>query len=160
MGLDAVAGPMARASRRAARPETRGGRPNALFVVAGIELPPAELSGLADLLTVRFPWGSLLRGVLGLDPRAQAGLASLVRPGGAVEALVSIEERDGLGDLGHWRTGGGLVESWSECGFALEEIRPAQPSEVAGSGSSWARRLGALSADGRRVTRLRLCRLP
>lgn len=160
MGLDAVAGPMARASRRAARPETRGGRPNALFAVAGIEAPPAELFGLADLVTVRFPWGSLLRGVLGLDPRAQAGLASLVRPGGSVEALVSIEPCDGQGDLRQWLADGCLVASWSECGFELEEIRPARPSEVAASGSSWARRLGAISADGRRVTRLRLSRLP
>jgi 16S rRNA (adenine(1408)-N(1))-methyltransferase len=160
VGLDAVAAPMARASRRAARAETRGGRPNVLFVVAGIEAPPAELIGRADLVTVRFPWGSLLRGLLGLDPPAMAGLSSLVAPGGSLDALVSIEARDGLGDARRSLTDGRLAASWSGSGFEVEEIRPARPSEVAASGSSWARRLGAISADGRRVMRFRLSRLP
>lgn len=160
VGLDAVARPMAAASLRAARSQARGGLANVLFVVAGVEAPPAEFAGRANLVTVRFPWGSLLRGVLGLDHRAQAGLSSLVGPGGSIEALVSIEPRDGLGDLARTLTNGHLVESWAESGFALDEIRPARPSEVAASGSSWARRLGATSADGRRATRLRLSRLP
>ena len=160
VGLDAVAQPMATASRRAARAEARGGLANVVFVVAGVEAPPVELVGRANLVTVRFPWGSLLRGVLGLDRRAQAGLSSLVGPGGAIEALVSIEPRDGRDDLARALRNGQLAESWASSGFALDEIRPARPSEVAASGSSWARRLRATSADGRRATRLRLSRLP
>lgn len=151
---------MTQASRRAARAASRDGRPNALFIVAGVEAPPVELIGLADLVTVRFPWGSLLRGLLGLDPRAMAGLSSLVAPCGSLEALVSIEPRDGLGDALGSLTDGQLAASWSESGFALDEIRLARPSEVAASGSSWARRLGATATDRRRVTRLRLSRLP
>ncbi len=161
MGLDAVAAPMADASRRAARPAGRGGRPNALFVVAGVETPPAELVGRADLVTVNLPWGSLLRAVLGLDARAAAGLASLVRPGGALEALVSVERRDGLGDLlGEAASDGRLRAAWAELGFRLAELGPAGPAEVLASGSSWARRLGVPAGAGRRVLRLRLVRLP
>ena len=55
--------------RRDARPPARGGRPNALFVVAAAEAPPRELIGLADEVRILFPWGSLLRGVLGQDNR-------------------------------------------------------------------------------------------
>jgi 16S rRNA (adenine(1408)-N(1))-methyltransferase len=161
VGLDAVAAPMADASRRAARPAARGGRPNVLFVVAGVEVPPVELVGRADLVTVDLPWGSLLRGVLGLDARAAAGLASLVRPGGALEALVSIEPRDGLGDLlGHGAADDRLATAWAGLEFRLTELRPAEPREVLASGSSWARRLGATAGDRRRVTRLCLRRLP
>jgi 16S rRNA (adenine(1408)-N(1))-methyltransferase len=151
---------MARSSRRAARTERRGGGANALFIVAGIEAPPPELVGRADLVTVRFPWGSLLRGLLGLDPRAMAGLTSLVAPGGSVAALISIEARDGLDDVHPMQTDRRLAESWARSGFELEEVRSARPWEVAASGSSWARRLGATSAEGRPVTRLRLSRLP
>jgi hypothetical protein len=89
-----------------------------------------------------------------------AGLSSLVAPGGTIEALVSIEARDGLGDVYRSLMDGQLAATWSALGFELDERRPARPSEVAASGSSWARRLGATSADRRRVTRLRLCRLP
>jgi hypothetical protein len=98
--------------------------------------------------------------VLGLDARAQAGLVSLLAPSGSIDALVSVEARDGLGDLDGWLTERSLGAKWSELGFELTEIRPARPSEVEASGSSWARRLGAVTADRRRVTRLRLCRLP
>lgn len=161
VGLDAVAAPMADASRRAARPAARGGRPNALFVVAAIESPPVELVGRADLVTVRFPWGSLLRGTLALEPRAMAGLASLAGPAGRLEALVSVETRDGLGDLAvASRDEARLSAAWAALGFELDELRLAHSAEVVASGSSWARRLGATSADGRRVTRLRLSRLP
>ena len=47
--------------------------PNALFVVAAAERVPAELHGLADELTILFPWGSLLRGALALDERRRGG---------------------------------------------------------------------------------------
>ncbi len=160
IGLDAVAVPMADSSRRAARTQSRGGHPNALFIVGGVEAPPVELVGRADLVTVQFPWASLLRGLLGLEPRARAGLASLVAPGGGLQALVSIEARDGLEDLRWSLTDGHLATSWAESGFALDEIRPATPADVVASGSSWARRLRATSPDARRVTRLRLSRLP
>ncbi len=161
IGLDAVAGAMTDASRRSARSVARGGVDNALFCVAGIEAPPRELVGRGDLVTVRFPWGSLLRGVLGVDPAARAGLASLVAPAGSIDALVSIEGRDGLPDLLHTtddRTR--LAEAWRAEGFVVDDLRSASKGEVAASGSTWARRLGATSAERRRVVRFRLSRLP
>ena len=152
---------MAEASRRAARPEPRDGLPNALFVVAAIEAPPPELANLAGIVTVAFPWGSLLRGVLGGDPRAMAGLGGLVRTGGRIEALVSIAQRDGLGDLA-WRLDdrAELEDAWSGLGFAVEELRAARPDELAASGSTWAKRLGVRSPARRSATRLVLRRLP
>jgi 16S rRNA (adenine(1408)-N(1))-methyltransferase len=159
VGLDAVAAPMARASRRAARPPDRGGRPNVLFVVAAIEEPPDELVGRADLVTVNLPWGSLLRGVLGLEVRATSGLASLVRPGGALTAVVSVEPRDGLGDLlqaaqsDKW-----LRAAWEKHGFRLAAPERADRPKIAAIGSSWARRLSAPDSASRAFVRLRLIR--
>lgn len=161
IGLDAAAGPMAEASRRAARTGARGGLPNALFVVAGIETPPPELVGRADAVSVILPWGSLLAGVLGVEPRAMTGLASLVGPGGSLEALVSVEGRDGLTGLGDDALSTARLErAWAGQRFALVDVRPAEPAEIAATGSSWAKRLGATSLDGRHVTRLRVSRLP
>ena len=71
---------MATASRRAAARPSRGGLPNALFVVAAVEATPAELDGVADLVTVHFPWGSLLRGLLGADPAIMSSLTRVLRP--------------------------------------------------------------------------------
>ncbi len=69
IGIDASAAAMAEASRRAARPAARGGVANALFVVAAAERPPIELLGIADEVTINFPWGSLLRGALAMRRR-------------------------------------------------------------------------------------------
>src|SRR5262245_59849013 len=87
---------MAESSRRAARPARKGGLPNAGFIVAAAETPPAEIAGIADLVTVQFPWGSLLRGVVGRDEAVARGLAALVAEHGALELLLAPAERDGL----------------------------------------------------------------
>jgi 16S rRNA (adenine(1408)-N(1))-methyltransferase len=135
---------MADSSRRAARTEKKGGRPNALFVVASAERPPTELRGLADELTIAFPWGSLLRGALALDDDAALGIAALLRPGGTAEILLSVTERDAL-DVPPLtdRTGAGVAARWSALGLCVERFRPATAREIAATRSTWARRLAA-----------------
>ena len=154
---------MAESSLRAARSERRGGLPNALFVVAAAECPPDELAGIADELTILFPWGSLLRGILALDDAAAAGVARLVRAGGRVEAMVSITERDGLGlqplcleDRAR------IAVRWACHGLVLEEFAPAPPGQIAATGSTWARRLDASGARsaGRRPDKTALAPRP
>ena len=134
---------MAQSSRRA----SRGGPANALFVVAAAERVPAELSSLADELTIVFPWGSLLRGTLALDNAAAAcaGIASLLAPGGVATAFVSIEDRDGLELPRHDADGAceSLRERWSRHGLELCTLRPATAAELEATRSTWARRLAA-----------------
>jgi 16S rRNA (adenine(1408)-N(1))-methyltransferase len=145
---------MAESSRRAAR--GRGGRrtPNAWFLVEATERLPGSLAGAASLVTVTMPWGTLLRGVLGLDASVLGGVASVVAPGGRVEILASVVPPDsveGLSALGHdaeTRIGA----AWALVGFELVSMRPATAEDLRAARSSWARRLG-----GRPVWRLDLC---
>jgi len=143
LGLDANATAMTQASRRAARPARKGGLPNAAFVVAAAEMPPAELTGLADLVTVRFPWGSLLRGVVGRDPAVSAGIAGLVAPGGALEVLVAPIERDGLDGVPTSTDGlaARAAGAFAGHGFAVAGVHLLTADEVRATGSTWARRL-------------------
>jgi len=145
VGVDANAAGMAEASRKAAR---RNALPNALFVVAAAENPPPGLDGLADALRVNFPWGSLLRGVIGHDDAVLAGAAALLAPGAQATALVSVVERDGVPAIPD-----DLAERYAAHGLRLAERRPVTAEEVAASGSSWAKRLRAGAA--RPVTLLR-----
>ena len=140
---------MAKASRRASRPPRKGGLRNTLFVVASAEALPVALAGVADLVTVNLPWGSLLRGALALDDRAAAGVASLVAPGGAVEMLLAPAARDHLdGDVSvESRLGGSLEADWAALGLTLCEARPATQADLAAAQTTWARRLGV--AGGR-----------
>jgi hypothetical protein len=134
---------MADASRRA----SRRGPANALFVVAAAEQIPPELRGVADELTIDFPWGSLLRGALALDDAAEAarGIASMLAPAGLATAIVSIEDRDGLG-LPRLDADGAceaLRDRWLAAGLEVCDLRRATADEIAATSSSWARRLGA-----------------
>ena len=143
LGLDANAASMAEASRRAARPRPKGGAPNARFVVAAAEAAPLELAGIADLVTVRFPWGSLLRGVVGRDEAVAAGVAKLVASGGTLELLLAPIERDGLDGVP--TSGEGLVAgaaaAFRPLGFEIEHVGRPTAAEVRATGSTWFKRL-------------------
>ena len=154
LGLDANAASMAESSRRAARPVRKGGIPNAAFVVGAAEMPPAELAGTADLVTVRFPWGSLLRGVVGRDAAVAAGLAALVGARGALELLVAPIERDGLDAMptNAGALAAGAAAAFRAHGFEVDGVCEPSAAEIRATGSTWARRLD------RRATLIRLVR--
>jgi len=145
IGLDAHAPAMVEASRRAARPALKGGLPNAMFLLAAAEAIPLELYAIADLVTVRFPWGSLLRGCVGLDDAAAAGITRLVKPGGELEILLAPADRDGLAGIPTepGEVAASVAATFGRRGFKLLEARPATATEIRASGSSWARRLVA-----------------
>jgi 16S rRNA (adenine(1408)-N(1))-methyltransferase len=152
IGIDADAASMRETSRRAARPPTKGGVPNALFVVAAVGSLPEELDGVADDVCITFPWGSLLNGVLGSDAAVLDGIARIAKPGAEIRALASVTERDRLGvsvDVDPW--------AYGTHGLRLLETRPATLVEISATNSSWAKRLRA--GVDRPVTSLRWVRV-
>jgi 16S rRNA (adenine(1408)-N(1))-methyltransferase len=117
-----------------------------VFVAAGVEMLPHELVGLADLVTVRFPWGSLLRGALGLDASSAAAVARLVAPAGALEMTVSVQDRDAVG-LGRPAGPFGdrdierIRRAYTRLELELCDVRPLGLEDLTDLHSSWARRL-------------------
>ena len=156
IGTDADAASMAEASRRAARPVRKGGSPNAIFVVAAAEAPPAELAGRAALVTIILPWGSLLRGVLGTDPAVLDGIVELIAPGGQVEIVLAPSDRDLLGWPDDASLEASVGEAWGGRGMSLCAVERMDVPAVAALPSTWARRLGragwrlVLTRDGER----------
>ena len=141
IGVDAAAASMAESSRRADR---RGPR-NALYLAAGVEaLASSRLAGTADLVTVTLPWGSLLRGVLGLDEAALGGIVATAKPGGRLEVLASVVPSDGIVGLECLddAAASAVAEAWRAAGLRLVGMRPATRADMESAGSSWARRLG------------------
>jgi 16S rRNA (adenine(1408)-N(1))-methyltransferase len=164
LGMDASAAGMAEASRRSARSVRKGGLANTMFVLAAAEAPPTVLAGVANAVTVLFPWGSLLRGVLGGDAAVAAGLDSLVAPDGSIELLLAPAPRDGLDGLPTATPAivAATARTFAPFGFELVEGRRATDDEVRAAGSTWARRLGVAGRRGavedRSVTLVRLAR--
>jgi 16S rRNA (adenine(1408)-N(1))-methyltransferase len=144
IGIDANASGMAESSRLAVRPRPGRDAPNAIFLVEAAEALPGPLAGAASLVTITMPWGSLLRGVLGLDRIALRGVASVVGRDGRVVVLVSVTPADHVHDL--FELGQlaqpAIAEAWRSVGFELESMRLASAEDLRASRSSWARRLG------------------
>jgi len=148
IGVDANAAGMRPSARRASHV------PNAAFAVAAAEALPPDLDGIADRVTVQFPWGSLLRGILSADGAVLANLARVAAPGATLTILWSLVARD-RGTIGPVparpdETG------YTAAGFDIRELGVASVSDVGSCGSTWAKRLRA-GAD-RPVTLLRAVR--
>jgi 16S rRNA (adenine(1408)-N(1))-methyltransferase len=109
-----------------------------MFVVSAVENLPDELGAIAVEVRITFPWGSLLRGVVGADGAALAGIARIAKPGAEIRALFSITAHDGL-DLP-----AGLDHAAYETrGMRIVEERAATRTEIEATHSSWAKRLRA-----------------
>ena len=144
IGIDANAAAIAESSRLASRGSGAGRLSNVLFLVAPAEALPGPLGAVASIVTVVMPWGSLLRGVLGLDDVVLRGIASIVVPGGRVEILVSVTPADAAAGLAplDGDAMAGIAAAWAAAGFELLSMRPAALDDVRQARSSWARRLG------------------
>ena len=145
VGVDALAEPMEASASRAARKPARGGAENALFVACDALAPPAALAGRASLVTVNYPWGSLLRAVGEPDVAALRRVADLLAPGGRIVALLnasasedsSYAERLELPPLDVDR----LVPGWEAVGLSVEEARRLAPGEEPPHRTTWGQRL-------------------
>ena len=122
VGVDAIADNLTDASRRASL--------NALFGRLALEDAPGDLAGLADSLTVLFPWGSLLRAVLSPDPSGLARLRKLCKPGADVRFVFE-----------HSLAPAPLEAAYREAALALIG-RPLSVEEARALPTTWAKKLG------------------
>jgi len=122
IGVDAVTENLRDASRRAAA--------NALFGRLALADAPGDLAGLADRLTVLFPWGSLLDAVTGRDQPGLERLRGLCRPGAEVRFLLELPSGPGA-----------LERRLVEAGLDLR-ARPVTIEEARALPTTWAKKLG------------------
>ena len=164
VGMDPNAGGMAEHARRAGRTSAggkpaRGGRPNCVYVAASIEQPPDALAGLAQAITVNFPWAALLEIVLGLreDGVGTLGgaLDALAAPDCAVQFLVNeVTDLPGIPVVDPAMLRERLAPALVAAHFTLGDTGWLQPG--ARVRSRWGGRL--TRGSGRRVVRLRAAR--
>lgn len=81
LGLDACRENLSAASRKAPS--------NALYVIANAYALPCALHGLATHITIHFPWGSLLAGLLVGHPALTSGLVAVARPGAHIDVWLN-----------------------------------------------------------------------
>ena len=114
---------------------------NVAFLVEGVERLPGALTGIADEVTVHFPWGSLLRGLIAADSVVLAPIAALLKAGGELRLVVSASARDAMDELTPELIGA-RAGVFRDHGLELVTARWATPADVLASRSTWAKRLG------------------
>jgi 16S rRNA (adenine(1408)-N(1))-methyltransferase len=148
IGLDACADALAYAARRAIRDRV----PNLVLLREPLE--SLALDAFADELTIHFPWGSLLRGVLAEDRGVFESICRLPRPGGLLTLAFSVIARDGRAPLSaHDIARVSREYRWS--GFTPVEDRVMERSDVAAARSSWGKRLDVGGTRPGRLLRFR-----
>lgn len=147
IGIDPVAETMREVSAKAEKKPARGGLPNVLYLMDAVETLPGDLAGVADLVTVNYPWGSLLTAWAAPVPVLLRNLAALGKSGAEWLALFNatvFEDADYCARLGfppvdRARIEGELAPVYAAAGLPVAEL--AELSGAADHRTSWGQRL-------------------
>ncbi len=149
LGIDANARPLAKISEKIHRKSAKGGVDNLLFVQASVENLPEELDGVANVVHVHFPWGSLLRGVATGEELVLHNLRRICADGAMLEVLIGLDPDRDLAEIARLELPpltseyltNELVPKYRAAGFEMIERGVISPLSWPELASSWARRL-------------------
>lgn len=147
------------AQKIAKRPE-KGGLKNLLIVQSSIENLPEELYGVADLIVVQLPWGSLLAGIVKFLYPVLNNLVNLGKDNSHIEITTCYDtkyEPDMIRDLGLPELNisflkSTLVKEYLKYGIQVESILVLNSDEKKEIDTSWAKKL--LSNRDREIYRI------
>ena len=132
IGIDACRENLRSSSRTAPR--------NALYLIANAQALACELYGLATRITINFPWGSLLEGLLDVDPGLLGGIKAIARPGAVLEVRLN---GGALASIGWSLEAGGeqVREVLGANGFAAAAPTHLNAQALRACPTTWAKRL-------------------
>lgn len=89
VGIDASQDGLISASSLAQRSIKKGGVNNARFVLSSIERLPDTVCDVADLITLNYPWGSLLSALVEPNDTVLEKIARMAKPGAQIRILLN-----------------------------------------------------------------------
>lgn len=130
IGIDPVGERMSEYSGRALKKPSRGGLTNVLYVVAAVEDLPPELAGIASLITLNFPWGSLLLGVTAPDDAVLRAIRNLAKTPAHFSILLNASvyadedycRRHGIPIVDREKILEELTPCYRDAGLAIESV--------------------------------------
>lgn len=128
---------------------SRRGAANTLFVIANAQALPAELYGLAGQISINFPWGSLLEGLLNSDTALLVGLMRVARFNAGLDIRLNA---GALAEFG-WSLDAGadrVRDVLDAHGFNMRPPTMMTACELRSCPTTWAKRL-AFGRDPRAV---------
>lgn len=122
------------------RRRSRAAPNNALFLVADALALPTGLLRLATRVTVHFPWGSLLIGLVNGHAGLLEGVRTIARAGASLEVTLNA---GALADCGWTLEAGGerVATVLAQSGFAVGPVNIVGPDQLRRCPTTWAKRL-------------------
>jgi len=122
------------------RANSRAAMANALYLIADARALPGALDRTATQITINFPWGSLLSGLLAGQAILLERLAAVARPGALLELRLNA---GALAEEGWLLEDGGerIRQALHEAGFHMRPAITFGPDELRACPTTWARRL-------------------
>lgn len=150
IGIDPARENMFEMSRKITKKPAKGGLSNVLFVVAAAEALPPELSGIADSISVLFPWGTLLEYVIRPSEEMLSNMAGIAKNGAKFEFLTTYSDMYEEGEIS--RRGLPAIDvayfqseryttACRNAGFWIEGVAEYDNEYVKQYNSLWAKRL-------------------
>ena len=124
-------------------------RPNTLFVIANAQGLPEELDTYASHITINFPWGSLLEGLLSCEDRLTTRLLSVAKPSADLEIHLNGEALAMSG----WTLEAGadqIQRLSSDAGWRIKSQSWMDAQRLRSFPTTWAKRL-AFGRDPRAI---------
>ena len=149
IGLDPVKDNMEDIAVKMAKKPEKGGLDNALLVISTAENLPSELYGIADRVTVLFPWGVLLEGIVKPEEEFINAVKKAAKPGAEFEFITTYSanceenmmEIRGMPELSIDYFNGEYKDKLNKCGLTVNNTELLDNEFVKGFDSKWARRL-------------------
>jgi len=144
------------ACRENLRANSRMAPANALYLIADARALPCALDQRATHITINFPWGSLLGGLLADEAALLERLAAVARPGALLELRLNA---GALAEAG-WELVDGVEQvrhALHAAGFCMRSAMALGPQELRACPTTWARRL-ACGRDPRALYLRGMCR--
>lgn len=150
IGIDPVKENMLDTVKKAAKKPEKGGLKNLLLVIGAVEKLPEELHSMADIITVYFPWGSLLESVVKPIEGSMQQIYMVAKPGAAYTIVTTYQsiyegaeiEKRGLPELSTEYFETAHAAALKKLGFVTEQVTELTPEDVQEIGTQWAKRLG------------------
>ncbi|HNQ94761.1 MAG TPA: hypothetical protein PKK96_13040 [Anaerolineales bacterium] len=122
---------------------------NALFVIANAQSLPRELSGLVSSVSINFPWGSLIEGLLNNDAHVLDGLSRVSCPRAGMDLCLNA---DALASAG-WALDSGanqIERVLNAAGWETRSRAGLEARDLRDVPTTWAKRL-AFGRDPRAI---------
>lgn len=149
IGIDPCHENLIEISSKTLKKPSKGGLPNALFILASAENLPTELNGIADHIYINFPWGSLLQGIVLGDEVLWNNIKRIGKKDATIETIFGYDahhdskeiQRLGLPHLDELYLNTVLIPKLKNLGFAILDLKKLTPRDLREYPTSWAKKL-------------------